>query len=699
MDELRRRQLEVIPFPIVVRKALRHAWAPVVRRWQRYRATRFQPYATARDVPWAVHQSIAQHLAAPTSEHLGSWSTTLQQIVARCTEGKLPVLGLGWIMPVHGFEAPGFGKYRYDAPPIEITERGRWLAHLLPHNAVPRAQWLWNTIDQPHVPFDWQRDFRSGYRWSERCWHPQLDLDGSPGADPKVPWELGRLQLLPLLALALQTTSSDGERRTIVRFIETLLLDFAAQNPPGYGIQWTVGMEVALRLVAIITTLDLVAADGLREYVVASILLYLYDHACFVLEHLEWSEGMRGNHYLACIAGLSVAAAYFPQCEWTSRLRTWCAEKLCREARYQFLSDGGNFEASLAYHRFSAEMLAWATWYLQRTPEGSLVLERDREFWSTLERIADFTEQTTYQSGLAPQIGDNDSGRFLSFFPMTEAAECYNAWYADPHPYLSQRNHRETCALLRAVCNREDRILDILTRNVSHRRSARYHARTFGLAILRRESAEVVLRAGSIGQRGKGGHAHNDQLSITFALGGQEILVDPGTGVYVASPDMRNRFRSTHMHNTLAIDSAEQNSWCDGRTEALFWLTSDRAAASIVASGDHVLVAEHTAWTVPHRRIVRLQSKTLIIEDFFADWSAALIRFHLHPCLLVSLFSDAVKIHSQEFIITCTTDAPAITLEESLYSHSYGVWKPSHAIVIQPRATRTQVVFRWIERS
>lgn len=699
MDDLRRRQLKVVPFPIVLRKALRHVWSPVVRRWQRYRTTRCQPYATARDVPWAVHQSIVQHLAAPAADHLGIWSSTLQQIAARCLEGKLPVLGLGWIMPVHGFEAPGFGKYRYDAPTVEITERGQWLAHLLPHNAVPRSQWLWNTIDQPHVPYDWQRDFRSGYRWSERCWHAQLALDGPPGADPKVPWELGRLQLLPLLALAHLSASLESERRTIIHVIETILLDFAAQNPPGYGIQWAVSMEVALRLVAIISTLDLVVSHGIREHVAETMLLYLYDHACFVLEHLEWSEGMRGNHYLACIAGLSVAAAYFPQCEWTSRLRTWCAEQLCREARFQFLSDGGNFEASLAYHRFGAEMLAWATWYLQRTPEGRLVLDRDRGFWSLLERIADFTEQTTYESGIAPQIGDNDTGRFLSFITMTESAECYNAWYADPEPYLSQRNHRETCALLRAVCNREDRILDAIISNVCQQRSPRYHAHEYGLAILRNEYAEAFLRAGSIGQRGKGGHAHNDQLSITFALGGQEVLVDPGTGVYVASPDMRNQFRSTKMHNTLTIECAEQNSWCDGRSEALFWLTSDRAAASIIASGDNMLVAEHTAWTIPHRRIVRLESNTLIIEDFFADWNAALIRFHLHPCVLVSLFSDTVQICTREYLITCTTDALGITLEESLYSHSYGVWKPSHAIVIKPRATSTEVVFRWKVRS
>lgn len=416
MNTLRRRQLEVVPFPVALRKGLRRALRPLVQHWRIHRAQQRQPYATARDVPWTMPAMIASHLHAPQQEHLHPLSAVLQQIVANSCEGKFPVLGLGWIVPQHGYQPPGFNGVRYDAPAPEDIERGDWLDAYLPYAAVPRARWLWCMIQQPHAPYDWQRDFRSGYRWSERCKHWQLRFDAA-GADPKVPWELGRLQLLPLLALALNCVSSTL-RPAVLSAIETTLLDFAAQNPPGYGIQWALGMEAALRLAAIAVTLDLAVPHGLDERVEQAMLLSLYDHACFVLGNLEWSEGMRGNHYLACIAGLSVAAAYFPACTWTAQLRRWCAAQLCTEARYQFLPDGGNFEASLAYHRFSAEMLGWATWFLYRTPEGHDILERDREFWPLLERIATFTEQTTYRSGIAPQLGDNDSGRFLSFLPL-----------------------------------------------------------------------------------------------------------------------------------------------------------------------------------------------------------------------------------------------------------------------------------------
>jgi len=48
---------------------------------------------------------------------------------------------------------------------------------------------------------DWQLDFRSGYRWSEKFESNKIKIGNVKGADIKVPWELARFQHLPLLAL------------------------------------------------------------------------------------------------------------------------------------------------------------------------------------------------------------------------------------------------------------------------------------------------------------------------------------------------------------------------------------------------------------------------------------------------------------------------------------------------------------------
>ena len=48
---------------------------------------------------------------------------------------------------------------------------------------------------------DWQRDFKSGYRFSSKKWYKSQRKNIPPGVDIKVPWELSRLQHLPQMAI------------------------------------------------------------------------------------------------------------------------------------------------------------------------------------------------------------------------------------------------------------------------------------------------------------------------------------------------------------------------------------------------------------------------------------------------------------------------------------------------------------------
>ena len=93
----------------------------------------------------------------------------------------------------------------------------------------------------------------------------------------------------------------------------------------------------------------------------------------------------------------------------------------------------------------------------------------------------------------------------------------------------------------------------------------------FGLFIYKSPRVYFAIRCGRGDINQIGNHAHNDNLSFELALDGNSLITDPGTYVYTPSPDMRNRFRSTAMHNTLVIDGREQNDWSEGR-EGLFFL-------------------------------------------------------------------------------------------------------------------------------
>jgi hypothetical protein len=101
------------------------------------------------------------------------------------------------------------------------------------------------------------------------------------------------------------------------------------------------------------------------------------------------------------------------------------------------------------------------------------------------------------------------------------------------------------------------------------------------------DTGYVVARDGAgghlvfdVGPHGymNGGHAHADALSITLALAGRPLLIDPGTSTYTMNPAVRDRLRRTANHNTLTLDGQSSSipsgpfhwySRTDGRSSAL----------------------------------------------------------------------------------------------------------------------------------
>jgi uncharacterized heparinase superfamily protein len=143
-----------------------------------------------------------------------------------------------------------------------------------------------------------------------------------------------------------------------------------------------------------------------------------------------------------------------------------------------------------------------------------------------------------------------------------------------------------------------------------------------GVHVLRGGGWFAALRAGSYGQRGIGGHGHNDQLALVLYADQQPIVIDPGTGSYTGDPVARDRFRGTAAHATVVVAGAEQSPILPTRPFALL----DRAHGRLVEYEDlgstARLAAEHSGYrrlpsSVVHRRrlILYRWERVLVVQD------------------------------------------------------------------------------------
>jgi hypothetical protein len=141
----------------------------------------------------------------------------------------------------------------------------------------------------------------------------------------------------------------------------------------------------------------------------------------------------------------------------------------------------------------------------------------------------------------------------------------------------------------------------------------------FGLYIYRSKQLYLAVRCGSIGQKGNGGHAHNDQLGIELSIDGKDIIRDPGTYLYTPLPEKRNLFRSTSVHFVPQIKGKEQNYWLPGH-RGLFSLITKSEGECLYFNRDG-FVGLHKGSGKKIYRLLLLNDREIEIYDFGSDIS------------------------------------------------------------------------------
>ena len=504
----------------------------------------------------------------------------------------------------------------------------------------------------------WNTDQLSGYEWSNTTWFGDCLIaepePGRPrGVDIRVPHEVGRCHHWPALALA--SVLYPEARDAYVAQLEADIASFIEQCPPQYGPQWTIAMGVGIRAANLALACDwLASADALSHTLEQRAAAMLIDHAEHLEATIEWAGGMRTSHYLGNMLGLLAVGTYLQGDSRAERWRSEAAEALTREWNVQFLDDGMSFEASTGYHRHIVDMMVLA---------GSLMRHHGPlpAFWTErLRRSMQALHDIAVDGVVNPAVGDDDDGmaiKLLSYEPDM-------SWTFD------------AANLLGAAVD------------TTSWRTRSFDA--FGLYLWHHGRCRTSLRCGPIGQWGKGGHAHNDQLSLTFSVDGQPVIIDPGVVCYGADPQRRNRDRSTVAHATLAPVDMEQNQWPDG-TSGLFWMFSDRAKARIIKCGNDGAVAEHRGFGRRHRRSLSARPDGITVADSWDGMPShpADIVIPLRAGLRIDLADNEAHIRDEGLHCTLRWSNAAAVIERSVASAGYG--RSVDTLTIKLRCTASTV--------
>ena len=460
---------------------------------------------------------------------------------------------------------------------------------------------------------DWHRDPQADMRWPLRH-YTRVPLVIGQGADVRVVWELNRLHHLVSLGRAYLLTNDE---RCSEEF-QIQLASWYEDNPPRFGVNWTVAMEAGIRAINIIAALEMFrGSPGLSDQAVELILKLLLAHGRFIRANLEYSHRTTSNHYLSDLIGLFAIGVTVPELREARRWRDYSGPRLVKEMNRQVLADGVDYELSTGYHRFVLEIFSL---FFSLCRRGSF--DPGTAFTARLEAMFDFVRCYLKPDNTAPAIGDSDDGRLIKFKDRPAA----------DHSYLMSIGSVLVGRAFSSSEIDEEAIwwfgrsgLDTFESLPINQPDA--GSRAFPQAqifIQRAGDLYSIIDCGDHGARGRGSHAHSDALSLEVFAFNRTFLRDPGTYCYTASGQQRNLFRSTAYHNTVRIDGEEISEVNEGDLFAFASNVRPRVVLWESTAERDVLDAEHYAYRrlaspITHRRVVALYKREgyWIIRDIF----------------------------------------------------------------------------------
>jgi hypothetical protein len=396
---------------------------------------------------------------------------------------------------------------------------------------------------------DWHLDAVHGVRSPLIPWFKINFLDFAVVGDHKITWELSRHQHLVTLAKAWLLTGDE----TYAREIFSQWYSWQCANPYPLGANWASSLEVAFRSLSWIWLHRLLADCPVVPASFQNDLLHALALNGRHIERYLSTYFSPNTHLLGEAVALFFIGTLYPQLSSAQDWRKKGWEIIQKEAARQVRPDGVYFEQSLYYHVYALDFFLHARLLASRNG-----MEIPSEFDLVIKKMLAVI-QALAQASPPDGLGDDDGGRV--FDPRRNRAEHMTDPLATGAALFHDDSLRASATLTEEAIwlfGEEALAWSAQTDDLPPTPKSQSF-RDGGLYIVASSepfAQQMVIDAGPQGN-GSSGHGHADALSIKFAFGGRNWLVDPGTGSYMNAGE-RNAFRGTRAHNTLAVDGLDQ---------------------------------------------------------------------------------------------------------------------------------------------
>ena len=523
---------------------------------------------------------------------------------------------------------------------------------------------------------NWHCDYHSGYCYpaGKRFDRIKINKFFNQGIDIIFPWQLSRFGFGTDLALHYRQ-SKDANCYYIFK---SLVVDWIEKNPFLVGVNWICTMDVAIRAANWIVAARMFG-DIFREdtIFVEQISKSLYNHGRYIEKFPEKFHDSGNNHLIADYSGLFLLALSFNQ---TKRGKRWLKTaknglEFCMEK--QILQDGVDFENSIPYHRLALELLA-----VPVVVARNVNIEFSKTYYRKLFKMFEFVGAYMDSKGNAPQIGDNDSGRFLTL------------------SHVEEQNHRYLLELGQQIFE-----YDFGTGNDGH----------YLLPIFKIPADKISLSAVGISPRNcnksvfftesgyyclknslftivvfcpdhnRGGHRHFDSGSFTLSCKGVPIVVDAGSGVYTSNLSLRRSLRDYPSHNLYYREKPNSNN------RNYFDVVVDSDVKVVSCSDNIILIRTNFENNVSVERKFILGENSFHIQDHITgDYRELTSAIHFSEKEIDIIESSKIMITGIEIAIR---GAKEVRREKYLYSPSYAILEEKGEVIILPGGDTVTIAF------